>query len=242
MTYNKLSKKNCLITGATGGLGKEIVKNLIQKNCNLFLTSTNEKKLKTLKKKLMENKENTSKIFIYKSDLCKIDQINDLIKKIKENMKSIDIIINCAGKFSSKSINDLTLEEFDNIINLNLKAPFLLTKNFIKEMKKAKWGRIVNIGSSSSYTGYKNTSAYCASKHGILGFSRAIQEEVKEENVRVYTFSPGSIKTKMGKKIKEQDYETFMEPKEIADFIVYTISFDSQLTTPEIRFMRFNPK
>ena len=201
-----------------------------------------KKKLKTLKKKLMENKENTSKIFIYKSDLCKIDQINDLIKKIKENMKSIDIIINCAGKFSSKSINDLTLEEFDNIINLNLKAPFLLTKNFIKEMKKAKWGRIVNIGSSSSYTGYKNTSAYCASKHGILGFSRAIQEEVKEENVRVYTFSPGSIKTKMGKKIKEQDYETFMEPKEIADFIVYTISFDSQLTTPEIRFMRFNPK
>ena len=242
MMYDKLSKKNCLITGATGGLGREIAKNLIQKNCNLFLTSTNEKKLKLLKKELLGKKENNSKIFVCHSDLCKIDQINNLIKKIKKNMNSIDILINCAGKFSSKSINDLTLKEFENTININVRAPFLLTKNFIKEMKKSKWGRIVYIGSSSSYAGYKNTSAYCASKHGILGFGRAIQEEVKEKNVRVYTFSPGSIKTKMGKKIKEQNYETFMEPNEIADFIVYTISFDSQLSTPEIQLMRFNPK
>ena len=133
-------------------------------------------------------------------------------------------------------------DEWLEVIQTNLTGSFYTSQRAIKLMMKNKWGRIVNIGSSSSYTGYKNTSAYCASKHGILGFSRAIQEEVKEENVRVYTFSPGSIKTKMGKKIKEQDYETFMEPKEIADFIVYTISFDSQLTTPEIRFMRFNPK
>ena len=126
--------------------------------------------------------------------------IADDINKVKPNLV---IDVGC-GNFWSKGL-------VNNVVGFD----------------QSKWGRIVYIGSSSSYAGYKNTSAYCASKHGILGFGRAIQEEVKEKNVRVYTFSPGSIKTKMGKKIKEQNYETFMEPNEIADFIVYTISFDS---------------
>ena len=236
-----LSNKNCLITGATGGLGIEICKMLLEKECNVFLTSTNKSKLKNIEIKLSKKFKN-SKIFIQKTDLRKTDQIEKLVDKIKKEMGDVDVIVNCAGIFSSKSIDKTTLNEFEDIFNVNVKAPFLLAKNFVPEMRKRRWGRIINIGSSSSYSGFKNSTAYCTSKHGILGLSRSLFEEVKSDNIRVFSFSPGSIKTNMGKQVKNQNFDTFLDPKEIASFIIFTISFDSQLITSENQIRRLNPE
>lgn len=236
-----LSNKNCLITGATGGLGREICKMLLEKECNVFLTSTNKSKLKNIEIKLSKKFKN-SKIFIQKTDLRKTDQIEKLIDKIKKEMGDVDVIVNCAGIFSSKSIDKTTLNEFEDIFNVNVKAPFLLAKNFVPEMRKRRWGRIVNIGSSSSYSGFKNSTAYCTSKHGILGLSRSLFEEVKSDNIRVFSFSPGSIKTNMGKQVKNQNFDTFLDPKEIASYIIFTIAFDSQLITYENQIRRLNPE
>ena len=236
-----LSNKNCLITGSTGGLGMEICRMLLEKECNVFLTLTNKSKLKNIEIELSKKFKN-SKIFIYKTDLRKTDQIEKLVDKIKKEMGDVDVIVNCAGIFSSKSIDKTTLNEFEDIFNVNVKAPFLLAKNFIAEMRKRRWGRIVNIGSSSSYSGFKNSTAYCTSKHGILGLSRSLFEEVKSDNIRVFSFSPGSIKTNMGKQVKNQNFDTFLDPKEIASFIIFTISFDSQLITYENQIRRLNPE
>ena len=105
-------------------------------------------------------------------------------------------------------------------------------------MKKSKWGRIVNIGSSSAYSGFKNSIAYCSSKHALLGFSRAMFAELKESNIRVYSISPGSTQTKMGKLSKDQKFETFLKPEEIAEYVEFVISFDKQLVSEEIRLNR----
>ena len=236
-----LSNKNCLVTGATGGLGIEICRILLEKECNIFLTSTNKLKLKNTEIELSKNFKG-SKIFSHETDLRKTDQITKLIDTVKKEMGTVEIIINCAGIFSSKSIDNTTLNEFEDIFNVNVKAPFLLAKNFIGEMKKRRWGRIVNIGSSSSYSGFKNSIAYCTSKHGVLGLSRSLFEEVKSDNIRVFSFSPGSIKTNMGKQVKNQNFDTFLDPKEIASFIIFTISFDSQLITSENQIRRLNPE
>ena len=236
-----LSNKNCLVTGATGGLGIEICRILLEKECNIFLTSTNKLKLKNIEIELSKNIKD-SKIFSHETDLRKTDQIKKLIETVKKEMETVEIIINCAGIFSSKSIDNTTLNEFEDIFNVNVKAPFLLAKNFIGEMKKRRWGRIVNIGSSSSYSGFKNSTAYCTSKHGVLGLSRSLFEEVKSDNIRVFSFSPGSIKTNMGKQVKNQNFDTFLDPKEIASFIIFTISFDSQLITSENQIRRLNPE
>ncbi len=80
-------------------------------------------------------------------------------------------------------------------------------------MVKNKWGRIVNVGSSSAYSGFRETSIYCASKHAILGLSRAIYNELKDYNVRTFCISPGSIKTEMGKQVKNQKFDTFYPTK-----------------------------
>ena len=99
-------------------------------------------------------------------------------------------------------------------------------------------GRIVNIGSSSAYAGFKETSIYCGSKHALLGLSRAVYEELKEHNIRTFCISPGSVKTDMGKKVKNQNFDTFIDPKEIAEYVSFVMSFDGSMISEEIRLNR----
>ncbi len=233
--------KNCFISGATGGLGKSIATELVLNQCNLFLTSTKKTKLKKLKKEL--SAVNSDIIINY--DVCDLRKLNDvkkIIKKFRSTMGNCDILINCAGILPIKSLSKTLVSDYDSCFNVNVKAPFLLSKEFSNDMKKKKWGRIVNIGSSSSYDGFSETSIYSASKHAILGFSRSIQKELKSYGIRTCCISPGSIKTKMGKQIKGQNYSTFINPKEIAEAILNLIQFDKEMMIPEIRLDRIEQK
>jgi len=230
---NILKNKNCFLTGATGGIGRHIAKKMAEMGCNLFLTSADDEKLEEMKKELVGIK------VVYESgDLSKVEDIEKIINKAKKEFKSIDILINCAGIFSIKPLADCMPEDFENCFDVNIKAPFLFCKAFSEFMVKNKWGRIVNIGSSSSYGGTKNTSLYCASKHAILGFSRALQAELKEHNIRVFCVSPASVKTEMGKRVTWQDYNTFVDPEDIAEYVGFVISFDANMIVDEVRLNR----
>ena len=189
-----------------------------------------------LKKNLSKHKG--IKIEFENGDLTSISDVNKIIRKSNKKFNHIDILINCAGIFPVKKLSESTFQDFQECFDLNVRAPFLLTKEFVKQMKKNKWGRIVNVGSSSAYDGFENTSIYCATKHALLGFSRSIQKELKEKNIRVFFIAPGSIKTNMGKKVKGQDYKTFLDPDEIAEYIIFLISFNKNLTTDEIMLKR----
>ena len=232
--------KNCFISGASGGLGQEIAKELANQKCNLFLTGRNEKKLIELKEHIKNSINHTLEIQYQEGDLNNLEDLKKIIFSAKKSFKVFDILVNSAGIFLSKSIQNSSLEEFEKIFNVNIRAPFIFCKEFSEEMLKNKWGRIVNIGSSSSYSGFKNGSIYCASKHAILGLSKTLQNELKSENVRTFCISPGSIKTEMGKMTKEQNFETFLDPKEIAKYVIFVISFDKDLISEEIRLNRMN--
>jgi short-subunit dehydrogenase len=239
MNNNKIENKNCLITGATGGLGSNLAKILLENNCNIFLTSKSKLKLQKLQNKLEKTNKNNCKIIYEYGDLTKISDVKKIIKSIRKKFKTIDIVINNAGLFLSKPISKSKIEEFQNIFDVNVRAPFLFTKEFSQDMKKKKWGRIINIGSSSSYQGFSEGTIYCASKHALLGLSRSLFSELKEHNVRTFCISPGSIKTDMGKQDKKQNYKTFLDPKEVAEYIIYSLNFDKELVTEEIRLNRF---
>ena len=236
-----LKNKNCLVTGATGGIGKEISKELASNSCNLFLTSTNNTKLIKLKNQLKKINKNI-KIEFLSADLTIQEDITELIGTINEKFSSIDIIINSAGIFMIKSIEKSTIDDFEKSINLNVKLPFILCKEFTKNMIKKKWGRVVMIGSSSSYSGFEKGSVYCASKHSILGLSRALNAELKKKNVRVLSISPASTQTNMGKISTEQDFNTFLNPKEVAQYITHVISFDNEMIVDESRLNRITIK
>ena len=237
MNTRILKKKNCLITGATGGIGEEISKQLATLSCNLFLTSTNKTKLEKLKKNL--RKINTSIVIeTFPVNLDSEKNVLELIKHVRKKFASINILINCAGIFMIKSIEKSTIEDFDKSINLNVKVPFILSREFSKDMITKKWGRIMFVGSSSSYSGFENGSVYCASKHSVLGLSRALNIELKKKNVRVLCISPSSTKTDMGKISTDQDFNTFLNPKEVAEYVIFVLSFDNEMSIDESRLNR----
>lgn len=222
-----LSHKIALVTGATGGLGKSISQKLTESGAQVFLTGRNTKKLK----QLLET--NDHYIGTESLELRDTKKIKELINKVRP-----DILVNCAGVFPVQSIENMTEEYFNETFEVNVRAPFVLTKHASRHMKEKGWGRIINIASSSAYAGFPNTSAYCASKHALLGFSRSSYHELKEHGIRVYSFSPGSIKTEMGRQVKGQDYNTFMEPDEVANFIVNAIGHDGNMISEEVRLNR----
>ena len=232
-----LQGKNCLITGSTGGLGKEIAREFAKNGCNLFLTGRNIEKLNSLKDELEKNQ---IKIDFQQADLSDTDEIQKLFEKVKSTFSSIDILVNCAGVFPVKLLSDSTIDDFEKCFSVNVKAAFLLCKEFSQGMISKKWGRIVNIASSSAYAGFKNTSVYCSSKHALLGLSRSLHSELREHNVRIFCVSPGSIKTPMGKSVIGQSYETFLNPTEIAELIVHLISFANEMVSHEIQLSRMN--
>jgi len=232
-----LQGKNCLITGSTGGLGKEIAREFAKNGCNLFLTGRNIEKLNSLKDELEKNQ---IKIDFQQADLSDTDEIQKLFEKVKSTFSTIDILVNCAGVFPVKLLSDSTIDDFEKCFSVNVKAAFLLCKEFSQGMISKKWGRIVNIASSSAYAGFKNTSVYCSSKHALLGLSRSLHSELREHNVRTFCVSPGSIKTPMGKSVIGQSYETFLNPTEIAELIVHLISFDNEMVSHEIQLNRMN--
>ena len=232
-----LKNKNCLITGATGGLGTALSIEFAKNNCNLFLTSRNNHNLKILKSQL-ETQNKTITVKTFSADLSNLTEINNLIKEIRKSYTTIDILINCAGILPIKFIQDSTVDDFDECFNINVLPSIILTKEFSKDMTDQRWGRIVNIASSGAYNGQEKTIIYRASKHAILGFSKAVHKELRDYNVRTFCISPGPIKTRMGVILENENYQTFINPSDIADFIANLISYDTEMFSEEIRLGR----
>lgn len=211
---------------------------MAENGCNLFLTSTNITKLKNLKEEIESLYGKKIKIYYEYGDLNEIQDIKKIITMAREKIHTIDILVNCAGLFVVKFLSDSNLDDFDTTFNLNIRAPFMFCKEFSEDMIKSRWGRIINIGSSSAYVGSKETSLYCASKHALLGFSRALHDELKKYNIRTYCVSPSGAKTEMGKLIKNQNFDTFINPMEIAEYVAFICSFDGEMISDEIRLNR----
>ncbi len=240
-----LLNKNCFISGATGSLGECFAKRFAQEGCNLFLTGTNIKKLEKLKKDIEDSVSNEIKIFYAPGDFEKVDSINEVLDTAKKTMGDTDILINSIGVTQFEPFISTTVEDFDKVFNLNVRAPFILCKELCKDMIKNKWGRIVNIGSTTSYSSISVAPLYSSSKHAILGLTRAIYEDLSKNNVRAFCVSPGPVKSEMGKKVVKmfnENWETFIDPEEVAYYTAYAIKFDKEMISEEIRLNRLQEK
>ena len=234
-----IAGRNVLLTGATGGIGEELAHHLARLGCNLFLTSTSPKSLEYLSQTLRSTSSEISVDFETAALEKPKDRVS-LVKRVREAFEKIDILVNCAGIFEVKSLADSSELDYEKCFDVNVRAPFALCKEFSVDMINQQWGKIINIGSSSSYAGFRNTSLYCASKHALLGLSRSLYEELKPHNVRVYCFSPGSVQTEMGKLVEGQDFNTFIKADELAEYICYSILSNSNMIAQEVRINRLN--
>ena len=192
-----LKNKKVLITGATGGIGNNLVETFDNLGAIIVATGTNEEKLNDLKKRY-------PKIYIEPFKLQDHKKIESFIERVDEQLNGLEILINNAGITLDNLSLRLTEDNWKKVIDINLNSTFLMCKYSIKKMLKKKYGKIINITSIVGHTGNVGQANYAASKAGILGFSKSLAQEYAKKNININCVSPGFIKTDMTDKINEE--------------------------------------
>lgn len=185
-----LKGKNILITGATGGIGKQSAKLLVQSGANVFLSGRNDEKLNQLAAEL---KISADKIFA--ADMAATAEVHALKEKYFAAYPSIDILINAAGIGIIKSMDTLSEADFLRTLQSNLFGPFLLMKSFLPSMKENKKGLIINIPGVLGKVPMAGAAAYSASKYGLVGMMQSIREELKRTDIRITNLFMGGADT-----------------------------------------------
>jgi len=213
--------KTCLLTGASGGIGSAIKEALEADGIEVIGISSTDKTMMI-------------------ADLRY--QVYDVCQKFEELYGCPDIIINCAGILADRLIENTTEEMIMDSFQVNVLAPIRIMKYFIPKMKDRLSGHIINIGSSSAYEAASKRSIYAATKHALLGFTRAIQDEVWDYGIRVSILSPASVDTRMHKDTPFYDRRTLVTPKEMADSVMFLLKMDGPGIIQELRLWRFDRK
>ena len=222
--------KKAIVTGATSGLGKYIAIQLSKKKIKVIGIARNKKRLEILKKTI------GNKYFDYVDfDLKKIDEIQKISKIILQKENFIDILINNAGIYKQSNLQNTDISEINDLIDTNLKAPIILTKIFSKIMKKKKKGSIINISSIAGKIPIKNSSIYCGTKFGLHGFSSALNKELKDHGIKIFTIFPGGINTPLWNKInyKPGNLKNALHPKDVFKIIDLFLNFKKNVNFNE---------
>ena len=231
--------KNFLITGASSGLGEKfsiLISDIAKK---IVIVGRKRNKLLKIKKEINRNNK-LVKVFIIVADLSKKSGTSKLIQRLQKNteLQSIDVLVNSAAKFTVKKIENISIKDLDSDFQLNIISPFIISKYIGLKMKKKRKGVIFNIGSSSAYDCSKETSIYCSTKHALLGMSKAFNTELQSHGVKSIFIAPGSMKTPMGRKVKNQNYNTFIDPKEVATMMKNLLNDRRSMLVEEIKIKR----
>ena len=182
----------------------------------------------------LSGRRELDKVNYYSCDLIDSFSLDNLYQKAVEYFNSdIDILINCAGQYVYKKIEDMTIDETTYLLDLNFKSAYILSSLVIPNMKKNKWGRIINIGSISGMVGEANATLYSATKSALSGFTKALALEVATDNITVNQINPGWVDTPLANVLDECERQEvidvtpqkrFVEPIEVAKLCEYLIS------------------
>lgn len=186
-----LSGKTALVTGATGGIGGSIAKALHAQGAHVGISGRNTEKLEALAKELGE------RVSILPADLSKPEEIDALVKSAEEAMGQIDILVNNAGLTRDNLSMRMKDEEWQEVLDVNLTSTFKLGKAVQRGMMKRRFGRIINISSVVGVTGNPGQCNYVASKAGVIGWSKAMAQEVASRGITINCVAPGFIATAM---------------------------------------------
>ena len=204
-----LEGKNILITGGSRGIGKSIVEVLFNSGANVgFTFSSSESAANEIAKNLNSSSQ---KCIAYKSDASKLDQCDKLVESFLNDFETIDVLINNAGITKDNLLMRMGEDDFDKVIEVNLKSVFNMTKACQRVFLKNRKGSIINMSSVVGVKGNAGQSNYAASKAGIIGFSKSIAQELGSRSIRCNVIAPGFIKTEMTDNLSDSIIESWTE-------------------------------
>lgn len=203
-------KKIILITGASRGIGRDIAKTLSKDSNNMVIANYNKSEKEAIE--LKENLKNDGiNIEIIKADVSKRNEAKEMVQEVLNKYGKIDVLINNAGISQYKLFNDITDEEWDNIINTNLKSAFMVTQEAVRNMINNKEGCIINISSIWGVAGASMEVAYSTSKAGLIGLTKSLAKELGPSNIRVNAIAPGIINTGMNNRFSKDELQSIKD-------------------------------
>ena len=233
-----MENKTVIITGGGGGIGSAAAELLAKNQMNIVLMGGhNLQKLDSAADKVRQYAE----VMVIPGDLTDPAFITAAVKQAADRFGHIDTLINNAGVAQNTPFEDISNEEFDRIMAINLKAPFMLTREVLPFLKKSAAATIINIASVVAHAGYPMQSIYTASKHALLGMTKSIAREYYRDNIRVHAICPGGVYTDMVK-ISRPDLtpEGMIMPEDIAQIVLFFLANRGNAVIDEILVHRMN--
>jgi 3-oxoacyl-[acyl-carrier protein] reductase len=199
-----LAGKKALITGGTSGLGREIALAFVKQGAHVVIFGTNGERAKKAAEELQASVLNQDQEVGFEIvNVSKKEEVDQAVKNLLSRWEMIDILVNCAGVTRDKLLMRMTEEDWDQVIDTNLKSVYYLCQACLKPMMKARQGRIINIASVIGLTGNPGQTNYAASKLGMVGFTKSLAKELGSRNIGVNCIAPGFFETPMTDKLNE---------------------------------------
>jgi len=233
----EIKNKTAIVTGGGRGIGMAIAQALAEKGASVVLAARTASEINAVAKRIGK------KAFAVRTDITSEKSVKGLVSKTIAKFGGIDILINNAGTGFAKPILKTSAAEWDVAVDTNLKGTFLCSRVAAKEMIKRRNGAIINIASAAGTKGYANQAAYCASKHGVVGFSRVLALELKPYNIKVHTICPGGVDTTLIDGIRPDiPKKDLMKPRDIANLVVFLLEQPQNAVIEEVTITRFVSK
>ena len=232
-----LSHKTAIVTGASQGIGKTIAIEMAKSGAIVFCLARNKEALDTTIKKITEN---GGKATAFSCDISNNDDFKTIILNIVKENGSIDILVNNAGITKDNLLMRMSDDQWDDVLNINLKGSFTCTRSVIKHMMKKKFGRIINITSIVGITGNAGQANYAASKSGLIGLTKSIAKEVASRGITANCVAPGWIETSMTDQLSTEVKNKFLsqiptgkigQSKDIANTVIFLASDEASYIT-----------
>jgi len=229
-----------LVTGATQGIGRATAFALGRAGYRVAACARTRAKLDLL---VAELRAEGIEAAGAAADVSNPDQVADAVARLAGSLGEVGLLVNNAGVLIARPFEELSLEEWDTTMATNLRSLLLVTRAVIPAMRRRRGGTIVNVASLAARNGFVGGTAYCASKHAVLGFSRALMLEFRKEGIRVITVCPGSVDTGMlrDQPMLRSDPERILRPEDVADAILHAVRLPERALVSELDIRPTNP-
>ncbi|PAD22842.1 3-ketoacyl-ACP reductase [Terribacillus saccharophilus] len=233
-----LQGKRAIITGGGRGIGKAIAEALAAEGAHIGLIGRSEEHIKAVTENLGEVKTAYAA-----ADVSSLEDVTAAVNKVKDELGGVDILINNAGIAKFGGFMDLDPEEWKNIIDVNLMGVYNVTRAVLPDLIEQKSGDIINISSTAGQKGAPATSAYSASKFGVLGLTESLAMEVRKHNIRVTALTPSTVATDLAieNKLTDGNPEKVMQSEDIAEFVVAQLKLNSRTFIKSAGLWSTNP-
>lgn len=227
----RLQKKIAIVTGGGRGIGRAIALAFAREGAYVAVSARTASEIEQVKDEILETGRKALAIV---ADISQEEDVGRLVQRVLDEFSTIDILVNNAGVQIRAPVVEMSLEDWDRTMAVNLRGPFLCTKAVLPIMMEKRAGKIINIASDSARKGWATGSAYCASKFGLLGLTEAVSEEVADEyGININALCVGGVDTIMTREALdyagyEVDWNKIMQPEDIGDVCVFFASEESR--------------